>query len=56
MKTGCRLCNKNGLCNRHKLEYLKWVAESAQNAYLEELKTQSRKKPKQEREQNAKCK
>ena len=48
MNTGCPQCDKNFIengdrCPKHKLEYLKWVAESAQNDYIEELKAQSRK-------------
>lgn len=54
MDTGCPKCNKHGLCDKHKLQYLKWVADAAQQAYMNELKAQSRKKPKQERKQDAK--
>jgi len=51
MNTGCKQCDKNfiknnDMCPKHRLEYKKWVAETAQNDYLEELKTQSRKEPK----------
>lgn len=51
MNTGCKQCDKNFIingdrCPKHKLEYLKWVAESAQNDYLKELKAQSRKETK----------
>ncbi len=48
MNTGCAECDKNFIvhgdrCPKHKLEYLKWLVESAQNDYLDELKAQSRK-------------
>lgn len=48
MNTGCKQCDKafvekGDRCPKHKLEYLKWVAETAQKDYLEELKAQSRK-------------
>ena len=52
--TGCpKCCDKPsiGLCPKHKLEYLKWFAETAQNEYMEELRVQSRKQ-KPERNQN----
>lgn len=39
----CPDCGGKGMCSKHKLEYLKWVAETAQQAYMNELKTQSRK-------------
>ncbi len=43
--TGCPKCDEpsTGLCNKHKLEYLKWVADTARNEYESELKAQSRK-------------
>ncbi len=48
MNTGCPDCDRTSLsgthfCPKHLLEYLKWIAESAQINYLEELKKQSRK-------------
>lgn len=59
MNTGCKDCDRNlidkqDLCPKHKLECLKWAAENAQNEYIAELKAQSRKGTKIEREQNAK--
>ena len=53
MDTGCPKCNEHGLCPKHKLEYLKWVAETAQNEYIKELKAQSQKQE-SERNQNEK--
>ena len=49
MNSGCRKCDKNFIeygrqCPKHLLEYLKWVAEQAQDDYMEELRIQSRKK------------
>ena len=49
INTGCRECDKNFIlngdrCPKHRLEYLKWVAEQAQDDYMEELRMQSRKK------------
>ena len=48
MNTGCPDCDrsfaeKQRYCDKHNLEYLKYLAETAQNDYLEELKKQSRK-------------
>ena len=48
MNTGCKQCDKNFIangdrCPKHRLEYLKWVADTAQNDYLEELRNQSKK-------------
>lgn len=49
MATGCPKCDvttlvgMRDLCPKHKLEWLKYEAETAQNKYLEELKRQSRK-------------
>ena len=60
MNTGCPKCDTTtligmrDLCPKHKLEYLKWVADTAQNEYLEELRKQSRKGTQTEREQDAK--
>jgi len=56
MNTGCRECDKTFIangdrCPKHKLEYLKWVAEQAQNDYMDELRNQSRKQ-KSERKRN----
>jgi hypothetical protein len=45
MFTGCSDCDKHGLCNIHKLEYLKYESERALSAYEDEIL-------KQEREQN----
>ncbi|KKK98990.1 hypothetical protein LCGC14_2637210 [marine sediment metagenome] len=49
----CPDCNSRGgigpRCDRHQLEWLKYEAEIAQNAYLEELKKQSRKGTQTER-------
>ena len=48
-ETGCSDCDITlskfpyVLCPKCELERLKWVAESAQNDYLNELKAQSRK-------------
>ncbi|GAG68122.1 unnamed protein product [marine sediment metagenome] len=39
----CSDCGGKGMCPKHKLEYLKWVADTAQNEYLEELRNQSQK-------------
>ena len=54
----CPDCNSRGgigpRCDKHQLEWLKYEAETAQNAYLEELKKQSRKGTQTEREQDAK--
>ena len=49
MNSGCRKCDKNFIlngdrCPKHRLEYKKWVAEQAQDDYMEELRMYSRKK------------
>lgn len=62
MRTGCLNCDRvqaqTGssvqLCPKHTIEYLKSCAEKAQNDYIEELRNQSKKGTKTEREQNAK--
>ena len=59
MKTGCSDCdrswmNKGRHCDEHYLEFLKYIAETTQNDYLEELRKQSRKGTQTEREQDAK--
>lgn len=59
MNTGCPDCdkaqketgNKIEMCPKCYLKYLKWVAEAAQNDYIEELRNQSRKQE-SERKQN----
>ena len=48
VNTGCADCDRNFIdnedyCPKHKLEYLKIMAEQAQNDYMAELKAQSRK-------------
>lgn len=48
MNTGCKQCDKNGLCDKHKLEYLEHEKDTALNAYMEELRMQSSKKGKKE--------
>ena len=58
MDNNCPDCNPEGAmgcrCPEHKLGWLKWEAKIAQEAYLEELKRQSRKGTQTERNQNAK--
>ena len=59
MTTGCKACDqsikdKSKHCDKHHLEYLKWLAKSAQSDYLEELRKQSRKGTETERNQNEK--
>lgn len=46
--TGCPKCDEpsTGLCNKHKLEYLKYCADTARNEYEAELKDQNRKEQK----------
>jgi len=41
--TGCPKCDEptTGLCLKHKLEYLKWVADTARNEYEAERKQQN---------------
>lgn len=51
MNPDCPNCSKEDFCPEHKLEYLRYEANKACKAYLEELKNQSRKEP-----ENAKCK
>ncbi len=44
--TGCPKCGdpSTGLCNKHKLEYLKYCADTARNEYEVELKEQNERK------------
>ena len=46
----CPECGGKGMCDEHKLEYLKYEADKAKREYEAELKNQT------ERNKNAKCK
>ena len=55
MNTGCPACDRDFInngerCPKHKLEYLKWVAESAQKDYKE-----AKEQYEQEQERELKC-
>ena len=54
LPAACNEKSEGRLCDKHNLEYLKYLAETAQNDYIEELKKQSRKGTETEREQDAK--